>query len=278
MSKKNQKIIDNILRKIESDLYYIQTDELIEFSGFSYFHFHRLFSAYVGESLKQYLKRIRLERSAYELQYKNIPITTVALNAGFSTPSAFNKAFKDFFQTNPSKYKKQNLQEKDFSVIKPTEIIENMKPIEVYSLRHVGDYNKMGNAFERLMKWAYTHKIKNKKNIMGPDASAYSFSYDDPNVTDVDKLRSDVCISASDDVEIDDGIVRQTIAGGKYAVFLHKGEYFKLKQTYSDIFLSYIKENDTQLRDVPVFVEYLNRDPRRTKPENLRTLIYIPLK
>lgn len=273
MTKTNQKIIDDILKKIELDLYYIETNELIEFSGFSYFHFHRIFSAYVGESLKQYLKRIRLEKSAYELQYKNIPITTVALNAGFATPSAFNKAFREFFKTSPSKYKKQNLRDKDFNMIEPKEIIDDMMPIDVYSLRHLGDYNKMGNTFEILMKWAHTYK----KNFINKEICAFSFSYDDPNVTEVDKLRSDVCISATDDVELEYGIIRQTIAGGKYAVFLHKGEYRKLKQTYNDIFSSYIKENDAQLRDVPVFVEYLNKDPRRTNPENLRTLIYIPL-
>ncbi|MEZ8051404.1 GyrI-like domain-containing protein [Vibrio sp. 1F169] len=33
-----------------------------------------------------------------------------------------------------------------------------------------------------------------------------------------------------------------------------------------------------ELRDQPCFEVYLNRDPRRTKPENLKTEIYIPIK
>jgi AraC family transcriptional regulator len=36
-------------------------------------------------------------------------------------------------------------------------------------------------------------------------------------------------------------------------------------------------ENNIELRDEPVFEEYLNKDPRRTKPENLKTLIYLPI-
>jgi AraC family transcriptional regulator len=43
------------------------------------------------------------------------------------------------------------------------------------------------------------------------------------------------------------------------------------------LYSSYIKRNDTRLRDVPVYEKYLNRDPRRTKLENLKTLIHIPI-
>jgi AraC family transcriptional regulator len=162
-------------------------------------------------------------------------------------------------------------------VIEPIKIVE-IEPIKVYSVSHVGDYNKIGITFEKLMKWAYTNKIKNKKNLMGKDAFSYGIAYDDPNVTDVDKLRSDACITNSDEsVKLEGEIFKQEISGGKYAIFLHVGEYSKLKETYNDIFSNYVKRDDINLRDVPIFEKYLNRDPRRTKPENLKTQIYIPI-
>ncbi len=276
MKQINEKVIKTILERIESNLEYVNITELIELSGFSYFHFHRIFHAYVGETLKQYLKRIRLEKSAYELQYKKVPITQVALNAGFSTPSSFNKAFKEFFNTTPSKYKKMTIRKEEFTMIKPIKTVD-LESIEVYSVRHVGAYTEIGKAFEKLMKWAYTNKIKNKKNLMGKGHYSYGISYDDPNVTEFSKLRSDACIDASDEVTQEEGINKQTISGGRYAVFLHKGAYTNLKETYNDIFSSYVRQNDVQLRNVPVFERYLNRDPRRTKEENLKTEIYIPI-
>ena len=276
MKKSNEAVITMVLQKVEQEMEYITLEELVEFSGFSYFHFHRLFMAYVGESLKQYIKRIRLERSAYELNYKRLTITQVAMNAGYETPSAFNKAFKDFFQTTPSLYKKIEIKVKEYEMIEPKAIV-TIEDIEVYALRHMGDYSKVGSAFEVLMKWAYTNKIKHKKNLMGKDAYAYGVSYDDPNVTHIDKLRSDACISNTDKVEVQKGIIATKIREGKYAQFLHKGPYTNLKETYNNIFSSYIKDNDITLRDVPVFEQYLNRDPRRTKPENLKTLIHIPI-
>jgi len=60
-------------------------------------------------------------------------------------------------------------------------------------------------------------------------------------------------------------------------MFLHKGAYENLKATYDRIG-DWIVESGVEIRDLPMFEKYLNRDPRRTKPENLKTEIYVPLK
>lgn len=276
MKNSNQKIINSVLEKIEKELDFITVEELITHSGFSYFHFHRLFCAYVGEGLKSYIKRIRLERAAHRLNYFHENITTIAIEAGYHTPSAFNKAFKEMFGTTPSKYKKLPLQFKESKMIEPFKI-ETIEPIDVYCVRHIGDYMKIGEAYQTLMGFMYNQKIKFKKNVMGKDAFTYMISYDDPSITDTDKLRSDACVSATDELDLPDEIKRQKIAGGKYAVFLHKGAYEKLKDTYDAIYNGWVKSNDVKLRDTPSFERYLNKDPRRTKPENLKTEIYIPV-
>lgn len=259
------------------DLEDIDIKKVIKYSGYSYFHFHRLFYSYMGETIKQYIKRLRLERAAHDIKYKKTSVTSVALDAGFNTPSSFNKAFKDFFYCSPSEYKKQKLTAQEYKMLEPIRI-EVIKAIDVYRTRFVGPYSDVGAAFEKIMKWAYTNKIKNKKQLMGKEASCYGVYYDDPNITDDNNLRSDICISNTDNsVELDDGIERHQIIGGKYAVFLHKGEYSNLNETYNKIFSTYIKTNDIELRDTPIFERYLNKDPRRTKPENLKTEIYVPV-
>jgi AraC family transcriptional regulator len=62
-----------------------------------------------------------------------------------------------------------------------------------------------------------------------------------------------------------------------YAMFLHKGAYENLKSTY-DMIGDWIVESGVEMRDLPMFEKYLNKDPRRTKPQNLKTEIYVPLK
>ena len=48
----------------------------------SQFHFHRLFRSAVGETLKQYTQRLRLERAANRLLIHDATILDVALDSG----------------------------------------------------------------------------------------------------------------------------------------------------------------------------------------------------
>lgn len=273
--KKNTIKIEAVLKRIERELDDVTVEKVAKFSGFSYFHFHRLFLSYTGESIKRYILRLRLQRAISQIKGKQLSITDIAFNAGFECSSSFNKAFKSMFLVSPSNYQSVTIQEmKEVKTMKPIRT-ETIKGIKVYSVRNVGPYNTSGNAWEKLMGFAYSNKIKHKKNLMGPDAKMLGVSYDDPNVVDSTNLRYDACITQDDDVETPDYVSKMTIDGGKYIVFLHKGSYEGFPDTYKSVY-KYAIENET-IRDCPPFEQYLNRDPRRTKPENLRTEIWIPI-
>ncbi len=68
---------------------------------FSPFHFHRIFKAFVGETVNDYIRRIRLEHAALKLSYSYETITSIALASGYETPSAFTKAFRQHFGKIP---------------------------------------------------------------------------------------------------------------------------------------------------------------------------------
>lgn len=155
--------------------------------------------------------------------------------------------------------------------------IINIESIEVLCVRHIGAYSKCEPAWEKLMTFAYTQKIKYKKNLMGKNSRRFGVGYDNPHTTEESKLRYDACISKDDDVPLEDGINISIIDAGKYAQFIHKGSYETLCETYNQIFHEWMSANNMTMRNTPPFEEYLNRDPRRTKPENLKTLIYIPI-
>ena len=101
--------------------------------------------------------------------------------------------------------------------------------------------------------------------------------HDCPGITEPDRLRYDACITIEGDAKPEGEVGVQTLAGGKYAVFLHNGSYTKLGGTYGEIFAGWLPSSGEGLRDLPCFEVYLNRDPRRRKPENLRTEIYVPI-
>ena len=86
----------------------IRRETLAAVAGFSVPHFHRVFTAHVGESAISYIRRIRLERAARKLRMGAVDITEVALAAGYDTHAAFSKAFKQQFGLSPSEFRQLN--------------------------------------------------------------------------------------------------------------------------------------------------------------------------
>ena len=86
----------------------IRRETLAAVAGFSVPHFHRVFTAHVGESAISYIRRIRLERAARKLRMGAVDITEVALAAGYDTHAAFSKAFKQQFRLSPSEFRQLN--------------------------------------------------------------------------------------------------------------------------------------------------------------------------
>ena len=80
-------------------------ERLAKIACYSPFHFHRVFQAIVGETVHGYVKRLRMQTAAGKLRYTEQPVTAIALDASFETPSAFTKAFKQFMGSSPRDYR-----------------------------------------------------------------------------------------------------------------------------------------------------------------------------
>jgi AraC family transcriptional regulator len=106
-------ILQNHADCIEGVMHYIRMhisepldrETLAAVAGFSVPHFHRVFTAQVGESAISYVRRLRLERAARKLRMGAVDITEVALAAGYDTHAAFSKAFKGQFGLSPSEFR-----------------------------------------------------------------------------------------------------------------------------------------------------------------------------
>jgi AraC family transcriptional regulator len=91
-----------------------------------------------------------------------------------------------------------------------------------------------------------------------------------------DKVRYDAAVAVNRPVQPDGEFGVMEIPGGSYAVVLHEGPYEGLGKTYQRIYGAWLPRSGHHLRDVPAFEQYLN-SPRDTKPEDLQTLIHVPL-
>lgn len=71
----------------------------------SRFQFHRLFHRAVGETLKQYALRLRLERAAARLAVGDETVLAIALSVGFASHEVFTRTFRRHFNMSPSQYR-----------------------------------------------------------------------------------------------------------------------------------------------------------------------------
>lgn len=83
----------------------LDRQELANMVGYSLPHFHRVFSAEMGENVAAYIRRIRLERAARKLMFGAVDLTQVALAAGYQSHAAFSKAFKQRYGYSPSEFR-----------------------------------------------------------------------------------------------------------------------------------------------------------------------------
>jgi AraC family transcriptional regulator len=83
----------------------LNREVLADVAGFSVPHFHRIFTAHVGENIAGYVRRVRMERAGRKLRMGAVDITEVALAAGYATHAAFSRAFKQQFGLSPSEFR-----------------------------------------------------------------------------------------------------------------------------------------------------------------------------
>ena len=85
-----------VLKYIDQNyMYDISLDTLAEIAGYSKFHFSRIFKQFNSMSYLQYINLRRTRAAETLLLDPTIPITEVAMQAGFSSLSTFNRIFKE---------------------------------------------------------------------------------------------------------------------------------------------------------------------------------------
>ncbi len=82
--------------------------------GLSRFRFHRVFKAWRGETLHEFVTRMRMERAAFELSYP-VPrsskrsIKTIAFASGYKSLSSFSHAFSAYASLSPREFRNRAL-------------------------------------------------------------------------------------------------------------------------------------------------------------------------
>jgi len=285
-----RRVLRHIQLHLDDDL---TPDVCADVANFSRYHFHRVFSGLVGESIGAHVRRLRLERAAGELRRTDRSVIDIALGARYDAHEPFTRAFKAHFGEPPAAFRR--LPEPvafpralcgvhygaDDVVSRFVPLHEESKMIDVrletHPVRHLlarahrGDHQLIGRAFDEV----YTEA--GKRGLLSDATSAVGIYYDDPATTPIDDLRSHAAVTVPGAVTTTaDGFEILDLPGGDVAVGVHRGPYDTLPESYRWLFGEWLPSSGRQPANRPCYEIYVT-DPAATAPADLVTHVCVPL-
>ncbi len=259
--------------------------EVAALANLSAYHFHRTFKAVQGETLADFIRRLRVEAAADDLFKSKQPILNIALKYGFSSSQSLAKVFKQQYGITPSDFRNcENYQQfaeltrnskighalrkygNDIKSDGPytgsepmtwsiTVKTQTFEPSKLAYIRVNGPYGQgYEEASHRLYQWAGIKGLANNTCIF--------IYHDNPEITPDDKCRTDICLMVSDDVQVPDGIEMQDFPGGLYAVMRQKITDFSQYPKAWDDLMSKVIESGIESDERPCFELYHSFDPQ----------------
>ena len=274
------RVLEHIDKQLDQPL---DLETLAEVAHFSPFHFHRLFSAWMGETLGDYLRRRRVEIAATRLVAQpRVRVLQVSLSVGFGSAEAFARAFKMRFGCSPTLWRlrqsalrsaksnpgqvKRNIDQvlpqnfaKNDAVRHPSpeasmkvELIDR-QPATVAYLRHVGPYGAPLMTFwqETVYPWMVTNGLLQQPR--------YGISHDDPTITVPQQCRYDAACEVPQGLTTLGNALKTTIPGGKYAALSFKGTVAGIEEAWIAMLRDWLPSSGLQL-DGRMMFEYYPQD------------------
>jgi AraC family transcriptional regulator len=100
-NKQINRVINYIMGHLRGDL---SLDKLAAIANYSPFHFQKVFKQVVGKTPKQFIMLTKLKSATGFLMIDQPkPVSEIAFNCGFSSPSVFARSFKDHFGLSAEK-------------------------------------------------------------------------------------------------------------------------------------------------------------------------------
>ncbi|PWD97870.1 AraC family transcriptional regulator [Marinilabilia rubra] len=274
--KSVNRVVDYINQHLDEP---VDLKTLAGIANISEFHFHRIFKAFVGESIGSYISRLKLEYAAGKLQLSGNTLSEIAEKTGYRSEFSLSKAFRKHFGINPSAFRNtetyfsSHFQQPNYDI---PELNPEYMELQDRDLLYIRIISKYGSSSDYDKAWSKLLKYASLKNLLKADSEFIGLSFDDPNITASEKCRFYACISVDTPVDPEGEFGLQRIDGGKYAVFTLKGPYSGLNALYQAVYFHWLPRTNAELRHGMPFEKYLN-NPDEVEPSDLITEVYLPV-
>jgi AraC family transcriptional regulator len=292
MTTKYQQRILLAIQFIEKNLNQPLNLKLVaEHCYFSPFHFHRVFSGIMHETLNDFIARRKLEIAISLLVIKpKMSITDIALSSGFSSSANFAKAVKLYFGYTPSEirspkahhqgkvgkivskygksfdpaslypYKVENSTDNNAMNSQAVEannlevVIKKLPAQAIVKLVSNGGYqaDALFNTWDKLSQWGESIGIGKASQ------DRIALCYDNPAVTPVEKCRYEASIAVNDESEIPHPFIKAILPAGTYATIYVKGSSGDIAKAQMGLFSHWLPNSHYEPDNFPMLERYLN--------------------
>lgn len=288
-ARRMHKVLEYIDRHLDQAL---ELNTLAEVAHFSAFHFHRLFSAWMGETFGDYLRRRRLEIAAMRLiAQPSVPVLEIALSVGFGSAEAFARAFKTRFGCSATEWRQGQAQRWAFQLeaSHSSTSAQNSNPDQMHGKQDQETVQRSGHHGSSLTATTETPmKVKiverqaaniaylryiglygqpisefwdktvcpwmETNNLFG--RPRYGISHDDPAITSPEKCRYDAGVEVPPDFVASGKSFTTTVPGGSYAVTRYIGNGGDIGETWTRLLRDWLPASGMQLDARPCFEYY----------------------
>ena len=281
-----QRVLEHIDRHLDGDLDLAAVSSV---AAFSKFHFHRQFKATFGVSLHRYVQLARLRRASQRLvDGKGQSVTDIAMDAGYETPDAFARAFRQRFRQSPSSFRKSpdwetwleafgpfNTARSKImqTIFTPDQVtVREVTPVRVAIFEHRGSPDTIEATIQRFIAWRKAAGLSPRTN---PTFNVWHSERRPANPAD---YSLDLCIglAAGQAIEAGDETVKAgEIPGGRCAVLRVTGDTHNLEPAALYLYRDWLPASGEDMRDFPIYCQrfFLDEPAQGTGAE-----LFLPLR
>lgn len=257
----------------------IDYEQLGKIACCSSYHYQRMFTYMAGIPLSEYIRRRKMSLAAVDLREKDVKIIDVSMKYGYSSPTAFNRAFQTIHGIAPSFIKNEGAMIKSFPPIKFNIIIKGEEGMN-YRIENKEDFRILGVSMplnnEVDKNFIEVPKMWQEMIQSGKVMELAKFMDSQPMgvlgvsaCNDAEQWKYFIAVAST---KKDDKYEEYTVPAATWAIFSGEGNGISIQELEKRIVTEWLPTSGYEYANAPDVEVYMSEDP-----SNMKFEVWIPV-